>query len=237
MEESKILEILAKEAQDVGVRITTYLALGERVLTIGLGFVTLLGTLVAINDRTYVLMAAPFTLCLILSYVVYLNTEAVALGGYKAAVELALNERTGINLITWESKVAKLRHRDISTIGIRVMSASLVLLSIILAVWRAFQTAKPGEWGHEYSTAIIIGTIFFTTFGVIVTLLAIHAQSRTHSRIADITEQSIGKRAKLRTPEFEASSDSAWQILSEQRNSTHTENSRRNKETLGRGDA
>lgn len=42
-------------------------------------------------------MALPFIFCLLLVYVFYLNTEAISLGGYKAALETEMAQRLGLS--------------------------------------------------------------------------------------------------------------------------------------------
>ncbi|KFF58025.1 hypothetical protein JF66_21720 [Cryobacterium sp. MLB-32] len=189
MDTEKIVDLLVKEAQDQGVRLTTYLVLGERVLTMGVTLLALLGTLVVINGQSYVLIGGPFALCVLVTYVLHLNTEAVSLGGYKSALETEVNRRVGSPVQFWESQIAHRRHVDISTFAFRLSLSFLFISSSVVAIHQALRTNEVGQWGHSYSSWIITSTILSILVGSLLVAISFHNELASHRRTQRLSEE------------------------------------------------
>jgi len=187
----KIVDILAQECRDVALRITTYLTLGERILTIASGILTLSMTVAASYGRPYYLMALPFVYCLLLTYVFYLNTEAISLGGYKSALELEMTRRLGVPTICWESQIARRRHVDIPAKSVRTLFVCLLLGFVTIGIYQAFATLQPGRWGHERAALYIALTLASVVIGLSLVVTSFIAEMRVHKHVEAITTSAI----------------------------------------------
>jgi hypothetical protein len=187
IQEQDIVEWLVKECHEVANRITSYLLVGERVLVIGWGVLTVAITIAVSQDQSQFLMGLPFVYCLLLIYLSYLNTEAVSLGGYKAAIELEIVRRVGFPVVSWESQIARQRHWDIAGASVRLLGLILLLGSIVVALIQALATRSPNHWGHADSPLYIGGTIGSIAVGLVLVIASFVAEVLAHRRVETIT--------------------------------------------------
>lgn len=181
---SQVVAALRDECRDVGGRITTYHALGERTLTLGSSVVFAVAGLALTNGFRFVLILLPFPLFAIATYVAYVNTEVMSLGGYKAQLEAKLNGLLGTRVAIWESELARARHRDLSTIAVRALFTICLVATAIVSIREALLSAIPGHWGYDMSGWILAGAIGLIAIGAIAWLVAVVGQNRSHTRIA-----------------------------------------------------
>lgn len=160
----------------------------------GVTFLGIIATVSIINGRNQILLGAPLLLCIMISYVLYLNNEAVSLGGYKSAIEVEVRRRAGVWVSSWETNIGPARHNDYSTLIVRSIFVILVLATSVAAMFEAWSTRQPYSWGHEYSKTIICGTAISIIVGILMISLSAMMQSRAHSIAAEVTHRTFADR-------------------------------------------
>lgn len=186
-DESKVIEYLVTECRDIGNRLTAYLLLGERILATSLAILTLAAGLAVNYKKPYLLMGLPLAFSIVILYVLYLNSEAISLGGYKAALEEEITCRVGYPVMFWESKVARMRHHSIPQYSMRVISCLFFVGSIAVALGQAFGTESPTHWGHRYASWYVSGTIASIVASIAAIALSFTSEMRSHRQVAALT--------------------------------------------------
>jgi hypothetical protein len=175
------------ECRDTGSRLTEYLLLGERVLATALAVLSLATTLAINYKKSYLLMGLPLAFAIAVLYVIYLNTEAISLGGYKAALEDEITRRLGHPVTFWESRIARMRHHSIPNYSMRVVTCLFFLGSIIVALAQAFATQSRSHFGHQYAALYIGGTITSIIVSVTAIIVSFILEMKSHSQVESLT--------------------------------------------------
>jgi hypothetical protein len=186
-DEAKVTEYLVAECRDIGNRLTSYLMVGERMLGTSLAILTLAAGL-AVNYKTpYLLMGLPLAFSIVMIYVIYLNTEAASLGGYKAVLEEEITRRLGTPVIFWESRVMPMRHHSLAEYCMHILACLFFAGSIIVALAQAFATESPSHWGHQYASWYVAGTIASIIVSVTVLAISFIFERKSHNHVASVT--------------------------------------------------
>jgi hypothetical protein len=156
---------------------------------LGITIIVAIATLVVRDHNAQFLMAMPFALALFLCFVETQHANLMALGGYKAVLEEAIERRTGCPVSTWESTIAPRMHAAIPIASFRVTVVVVYLASIGVAVHEAFLTLRKGHWGHEAAHMYVALTIVSILIGSLAALLSVRAASRQFDRVASITRE------------------------------------------------
>jgi hypothetical protein len=114
MEEIKIealrLDLLYKECESVGSKITTLFVAGEKYLSMAFAIIVA-GMAYGIKEHQHdILLLVPFAIMTVMFYAIHMFTEVNALGGYKYYLEEQINIILNKNVLLWECKIAKSRH-------------------------------------------------------------------------------------------------------------------------------
>lgn len=183
IDDAKIVEYLVAECRDTGGRLTAYLLLGERVLATSLAVLSLAAGLAVNAKKPYLLMGLPLAFAIVIMYIIYLNTEAISLGGYKAALEEEITRRLGQPVMFWESKVASMQHRSLPQYSMRVVTCLFFAGSIVVALVQAFGTQTPKHWGHHFAAWYVGGTVgsVFVSIAAIAVSAIFEMKSHRHT--------------------------------------------------------
>lgn len=145
----QITEWLIDECRDVGNRVTELLMVGERVLATTCALLAIASTVALGSGQGHWLMALPFAISSILVYMLFLNNEAMSQGGYREALEVEIQRRTGFPVSQWESLSSRIRNNKVQvnwTVG--GMGSAQLLVSVV-AIQQALATRSAHHWGHE----------------------------------------------------------------------------------------
>lgn len=196
MNVDQVTELLIAEYSSATQRLTQVMLLGERVLTIGVAVLTLAANVAIVQDKDYVLVGLPFAIATLLTYLTYLNTEVMGLGGYRAAIEEVVNDRVGGPVALWESSIASVRHRSRAAYALAVLLCVVWLGTVFVAMAIAVDGGRRGHWAENHSMLAVIGTAASIVVGVIAVIVATMERIREHERVRHFAQTRL---APLRT--------------------------------------
>ena len=139
------------------------------------------------GGRAYLLMALPFVLSVIITYLQYLYSDLMAMGGYKRALEEEIERRTGFPIIQWESRVVPSRFSRAQVFGTNLMIGLALAGSAVVALNEALATTQPGHWGNNHA----VWYIFLTAASIVVGFGTILICSRAARRARVSTIQLV----------------------------------------------
>lgn len=181
--DSEILKALVDENKEIGSRITAYHTLGVRMLTVATTILLGAAGLAAANGFWYALLGLPFGLCVIAAYLVYINTEVIALGAYKRALEEQLNDTAGVRISGWESRMVDHRHMDMPSIIVRCLFLVALVSSSALAVALSTQFLEPGYRWHAEFWWVFVVTVMSIVLGLTGVGIGVFAEFSTRRRL------------------------------------------------------
>lgn len=190
-EEQIIIEGLLEECRNVSERLVSYLLMGEKILASSVVLISFGVTLAINSGKIYLLIGLPLSLSLLIVYLLFLNTEALSLGGYQAALEGEVARRLRFPVTHWESEVARHRHSAVANIWIRVIISAAYLSSVAVAVIQAVETTSVDRLGLVNGILCIVGTSASIVAGSVAILLSHADERRAHTKIRGISEAVI----------------------------------------------
>ncbi|MDQ0941771.1 hypothetical protein [Streptomyces sp. V1I1] len=193
--EEQVITGLLEECRAVSERLTAYLLLGEKILASSVVLISL-GVSVAINSgKLYLLIGLPFALSFLVVYLLFLNTEALSLGGYQAALEREVARKAGFPVAHWESEIARLRHGAMANICIRAMIGVVYASSVAVALIQSVATTSSERLGPMNGIICIVGTSVSILLGSTSIVLSFIAEQRAHANVKAISESVIRNAA------------------------------------------
>ena len=186
-----ITEWLVSECRDLGTRIAELNTSCERLLGPTTALLALAASVAISGGRAYLLMGLPFVLSIIITYLQYLNSDLMAMGGYKRALEEEIERRTGFPIIQWESRVVPSGSSRTQLIGLRLMLALSLAASAVIALNEARATTQPGHWGNNNSVWYILLTTASIAVGFGTIFICGRAARRTRSRTTEMVRASF----------------------------------------------
>src|SRR5437867_1862470 len=111
MEKLDITSSLIDEARAAGDKISDLVLADERMLATGVSVLGVAASVAIGSGKTYLLMALPFALATLICFIEFIHVNLMALGGYKAVLEEAIEVRLGVPVVAWETSVAPSIHR------------------------------------------------------------------------------------------------------------------------------
>lgn len=159
LSDAQIIELLASEIRDTSTRASTFILAGERILATVAAIFALVGAFAVSGSRTYIFMGLPLAIGIVVTYTLFLNNEAMALGGYRQALEEEFTRRAGVPIFQWESTIARNNHNRVQVLAVLALLGVAFTASCVVALVQAFATQTPGTWGHEFSALYIAATI------------------------------------------------------------------------------
>jgi hypothetical protein len=136
-------------------------------------------------------MGLPFVLSVIITYQQYLNTDLMAMGGYKRALEEEIERRTGFPIVQWESRVVPSGFNRVQVTGTRLMIVLSLAASAVVALNEARATTQAGHWGNNNSTWYILLTASSIVVGFGTIYLCGRATQRARSRTTELVRSSF----------------------------------------------
>src|ERR1039457_5551402 len=101
MQDDEITKLLVEEYQETRKRITEFMVVDERLLATGVSVLATAASVAIGTGRTYFLLAVPLAFAAVLCFADFSHSEVLALGGYNAALEEAIEVRTGVPVSGW----------------------------------------------------------------------------------------------------------------------------------------
>lgn len=185
------------ECRAVSERLAAYLLLGEKILASSVVLISF-GVSVAINSgKLYLLIGLPFALSFLVVYLLFLNTEALSLGGYQAVLEREVARKMGYPVTHWESEIARHRHGAMANVCIRVMIGVIYVGSVTVALIQSVATTSSERLGLTNGIFCIVGTSASILIGSIAMVLSFIAEQRAHAKIKGISESVIRNGSSL----------------------------------------
>jgi hypothetical protein len=203
----RVTEWLVSECRDLGTRIAELNTIGERLLGTTTALLALAASVAISGGRAYLLMSLPFVLSVIITYMQYLHSDLMAMGGYKRALEEELERRTGFPIIQWESRVVPSGFSRAQVIGTRLMVVLSLAASAVVALNEAHATTQPGHWGHNNSAWYILLTVSSIVVGFGTVFLCGRAAQRARPRTTEMVRSSFAS-SDIHTLQREESEES-----------------------------
>lgn len=182
-QDSEVLKALVDENNEIGSRITAYHTLGVRMLTVAATILLGVTGLATANGFWYALLGLPQGLCVIAAYLIYINTEVIALGAYKRALEERLNDVAGIRISGWESRMVDYRQKDLPSIVVRCLFLTMLLASSVLAVGLSVQFLDPSFELHADFWWVFAITVVSVILGLTGVGIGVWAEFSTRRRL------------------------------------------------------
>jgi hypothetical protein len=186
MSEDSAVPLLFEECRDVGNRIAEFVLSSERVVAIGLTALAAGAALAFANHRGFLLMALPLGICTLLTYALFLNNEAMTLGGYREAIENEIARRSRIPLVQWESRLFGHRLNKTQVVCVLGLAGLAYVAASYIAVTEALHTFGHKAWGHNLDMLLLIATLFSIVAGVASVVACLVAQEKNRARAAQI---------------------------------------------------
>jgi hypothetical protein len=187
----KINDWLVDEAVEVGKRIADLMKADERLLATGFALISAAASVAVANGKPFFLMAVPFALSLLFTFVEYQHSLVMGLGGYKSVLEQAVHDRVGVPVQAWEHVIAPKIHRAPAVLAVRLLASVFYAASVYAALNQALATQDPGSWGHEDSTLYLILTIASIAVGAAAMGVALYGAQTQYETIREITEREL----------------------------------------------
>jgi hypothetical protein len=187
----RVTEWLVTECRDLGTRIAELNTSGERLLGPTTALLALAASVAISGGRAYLLMGLPFVLSVIITYLQYLYSDLMAMGGYKRALEEEIERRIGFPVIQWESRVVPSRFSRAQVIGTNLMISLALAASAVVALNEARATTQPGHWGNNHSVWYILLTAASIVVGFGTILICSRAARRARTRTTEMVRTSF----------------------------------------------
>jgi hypothetical protein len=193
--DERVTEWLVSECRDLGTRIAELNTSGERLAGPTIALLALAASVAISGGRAYLLMGLPFVLSVIITYLQYLYSDLMAMGGYKRALEEEIERRTGFPVIQWESHVVPSRFSRPQVIGTNLMISLALAASAAVALNEARATTQPGHWGNNHSVWYILLTAVSIVVGFGIILICSRAARRARVRTTAMVRASFASVA------------------------------------------
>lgn len=144
LSDAQIIELLASEIRDTSTRASTFILAGERILATVAAIFALVGAFAVSGSRTYIFMGLPLAIGIVVTYTLFLNNEAMALGGYRQALEEEFTRRAGVPIFQWESTIARNNHNRVQVLAVLALLGVAFTASCVVALVPSVR--NPNTW-------------------------------------------------------------------------------------------
>jgi hypothetical protein len=180
----ELIDHLIEESRDAGSKISAHLVAMEQTTVVAFGAVFIGASLVIDKGKTFILMGLPLVGTLFLTHAFDLLGEVFSLGGYRAALEEAIEEQAGFPVGIWESQISPhVRHvawpwkAMTTSFPFWATVGAFITAVDATAIYEAFHTRHHNAWGHSYSALLIVGTLLIVILGALAIVAGLIAVS------------------------------------------------------------
>lgn len=191
MNEDPLVRWLLEEARERGRQAGAIMSIDERVLASGITLIGVAASVAIAQGKSFLLMVVPAALASLFCFIAYRYSEVFALSGYQAVLEDAIETRTGVRIVAWESRIAQLRHRSAPTWIFLFLMGSAYIGSSVVAIWVAFAVREPGHWGRAHASLYITLTIASVVVGAAASAFAFRGALDERARIAEVCRRDL----------------------------------------------
>lgn len=192
--DNPITKLLIEEYDKAGDRLVDFMLVDDRLLATGVALIAAAASVSIGSGKTYFLVAIPTALAGLFCVVEYLHAETLALGGYKAALEKAIEHRVGIPIKAWERHIAPTRHGAWTAVSARAIFVIVYVASICAALVEASATTTHKHWGSHHSTLIIVLTTASVIVGAVAAASARWFVMHEYARVRTLAEDTLVQR-------------------------------------------
>src|SRR5438552_4062342 len=122
MDDTDVTKLLIEHYNEIANRLAQFMLLDERLMAIGVSVIAGAASVAIGSGKTYFLLVVPVALACLFLFVDFLHAEVLALGGYNAVLEEAIQNRVGTPISGWERVVAPSRHNAMPAVLVRVVA-------------------------------------------------------------------------------------------------------------------